>query len=138
MTASIIASSNTPIQAKPEVSQQTPAQSDKHVSELTLAQLQKLSLNAAILESTQVTISAQDKSLGLLLNTAIDKLNELLAPELGADAIQKTADSGLDMSPEATAERIVSLSTAFFSAFKDQHPGEEESVVLEVGIREYE
>ena len=35
---------------------------------------------------------------------------------------KNTYDPGIDMSPEATADRIVSLSTAFFSSYHEQHP----------------
>jgi len=130
MTTPNIDSQNTAIQAKQKTAQHAPAQSKQQVPEMTLAQKQKALLNASIIKSTQVSIGAKDQPLALLLNTALDKINEVLAPELGEDAIQKAADSGLDFSPEATAERIVSLSTAFFSAFKEQHQGEEESVLL--------
>ena len=135
MTASNINSPNTPVQAKPNTAQhspphQAPAHSKQQVPELTPAQKQKASLNASLVESAQVSIGAKDQPLALLLNTAIDRINEALAPELGEEAIQKAADEGLDVSPEATAERIVSLSTAFYSAFKEQNPGNEESVSL--------
>jgi hypothetical protein len=122
-------SSNIPVQARQQASQQPPAQSDK--PELSVAQQQKASLNVSILESAQVTIGAKDQAQSLLLNTAIDKINELLAPELGENSAQKALDSGLDITPEATAERIASLSTAFFSAFKEQNPEDDESAVLE-------
>lgn len=107
------------------------AHSQDEIQKLALAQSEKTAMNAAILESTNVVIGTKDDHLSLVLNTAIDKINDLLAPDLGEDAIQKAADSGLDVSPEATAGRIVSLSTAFFGAFKDQHPGEDESIVLD-------
>lgn len=128
MPAPNIGTQNTSIQAKQK---HQPAQSQQSISEPTLAEKQKAELNASIVKSTQVSLGTKDQSLALLLNTALDKINEVLAPELGEDAIQKAADSGLDVSPEATAERIVSLSTAFFSAFKEQHQGEEDSQVLQ-------
>ena len=118
-------------QTQQKSAEKTSEQHSKTVAELTQAQQQKASMNVAILESAQVTIGAVDEPLSLLLKTAIDSINEVLAPELGEDAIQKAADSGLDVSPEATAERIVSLSTNFYNAFKQQHPGEDESTVLQ-------
>ena len=93
-------------------------------------QKQKASQNAAILEATVATISSKDDPLALVLRTAIEKLNELLTPELGPGAIQSAVDSGLDVSPEATAERIVNLSTAFFSAFREQHANESDEEAL--------
>lgn len=92
---------------------------------------QKAALNTSLLKSTQVAIGAKDESLSLLLNTAIERINESLAPVLGENAIQKAADTGLDVSPEATAERIVSLSTSFYSAFKEQNAASSEAESLE-------
>ena len=100
------------------------------VSELSPVQQQKASLNVSILETAAVIIGVKDDPLALVLSSAVERINEFLAPTLGDNAIQKGADSELDVSPEATAERIASLSTSFFNAFKEQHPGESESVVL--------
>lgn len=77
--------------------------------------------NAQILEaSLQVSIQAGNDSLALLYRTAIDEINTVLAPELGPDAIQNAL--GQDNSPEGTAGRIVSMSTAFFDAFAARYP----------------
>ena len=100
------------------------------VAEMTPAQQQKASMNVSILESAAVIIGVKDEPLSLVLNSAIERINEYLAPELGENAIQKGVDSGLDVSPEATAERIASLSTSFYTAFKEQHAGEDEATVL--------
>lgn len=81
----------------------------------------KNKLNVQILQSTaEVSIKAGDNSQTLLFRAAIDHINELLAPELGTDAIQ--SKSSEDNSPEATAQRILSLSTAFYDAYAAQHP----------------
>lgn len=83
----------------------------------------KQQLNSAILQSSlEVSMSAGNESLALLYKAAIEGINEFLAPELGPNAIQNAYDSGLDVSPEATADRIVSMSTAFFSSYHEQHP----------------
>ncbi len=81
------------------------------------------SLDAAIV-NTNLSISSgdADKALTLVLKTAIEGINAELAPTLGANAIQTAVDNGIDVSPEATAERIVSLSTAFFPAYQDANP----------------
>jgi len=95
-------------------------------------QKQKHELNASIVTATaEVSISAGNKHLAMLLQSAIEHLNGVLEPELGPNAIQTAVDDGVDVSPEATAQRIVSLSTGFFEAFKAQHPNEDEAVVLE-------
>jgi len=69
--------------------------------------------------SSDVSLSAADRHMELLYKSAIEKLNTALEPEFGPDAIQNSA--GIDVSPEATAGRIVSLSTAFFEAFRQQN-----------------
>jgi hypothetical protein len=81
----------------------------------------KKQLNAAILQSA-VDVSAGSQYLSLTFKTAIEGINDALKETLGDNAIQNAYDSGLDVSPEATAERIVSLSTAFFGSYQKQHP----------------
>jgi len=76
-----------------------------------------------------VSIGFKERPLALLLSSILDKINEFIAADLDEETVQKAYDSGLDVSPEATAERIVSLSTGFFEAFKKQHAGEDESEV---------
>lgn len=75
--------------------------------------------NVQILQaSMDVSIQSSNSSLTLLYRTAIDRINELLAPELGPNAIG--AADAPDASPEATAGRILSLSTAFYGAYAAQ------------------
>lgn len=82
----------------------------------------KKALNASIVESTiNLSVASSDGSVALVLKTALENINEALKPTFGENAIQTAVDSGLDVSPEATAERIVSLSTNFFDAFQAQH-----------------
>jgi len=86
-------------------------------------------VNASIIQASyEVSLSSGNDSLAVLYRTAIDRLNEVLKPELGDNAIQNAA--GQDHSPEGTAGRIVSLSTGFFEAFKKIHPGEDEGALL--------
>ncbi len=92
----------------------------------TAAQAQ---LNVAILQaSVDVSINSGNESLALLLQTAIAGINDILEPTFGPNAIENTASQ--DNTPEGTAERIVSLSTGFYEAFKQQHPGAPEAEVL--------
>lgn len=88
------------------------------VSSVVMAKNQ---LNAAIVQST-VDVSASSKYLSLTFKTAIQGINDALKGTMGENAIQSAYDSGLDFSPEATADRIVSLSTAFFGSYQQQHP----------------
>ncbi len=83
-----------------------------------------------IAATDRTTLSVQERPLELVYRAAIDKLNEMLEPTLGPNAIETAAESQMEFTPEATAGRIVSLSTGFFEAFKSQHPGEEEDAVL--------
>ncbi|SFU69537.1 DUF5610 domain-containing protein [Pseudoduganella namucuonensis] len=86
-------------------------------------------LNASIIQSSiSVAIGAGDEPMALLYKSAMTSINEALAPEFGPDAIQNAA--GQDNSPEGTAGRIVSMSTAFYEAYKQQHAGEDEATVL--------
>ena len=83
----------------------------------------KNQLNAAILQANaDVSLSSGNESLSLLFKTALEGINDALKDTFGDNAIQEAYDSGLDVSPDATAERIVSLSTAFFGSFLEQHP----------------
>lgn len=123
-TPSIAASLNprsTAAPAPPPRSEQTAAVPGKPPVDRVAARQQ---LNVQILQSAaEVSLQAGDQSQNLLFRAAIDHINELLAPELGADALQgKMAD---DNSPEATAGRILSLSTAFYDAYAAQHADEE-------------
>ncbi len=91
-------------------------------------------LNQSILTaSLEVSVSAGDNSMTLLYQTAIDHINSLLSPELDANALQKAYQGGLDVSPQATADRIVSMSTTFFSQYKEAHPDKN----LETALKDF-
>lgn len=97
----------------------------------------KQQLNASIIESSlkfNSTIGSQP--LSLVLKTALQGINEALQ-EMGIDtSVEDAYESGIDFSPEATAERIVSFSTQFLSSYREQHPemNEEESLSSFVNI----
>lgn len=94
----------------------------------TSATGQQTTRNAQILEaSLQVSIQSGNKGMELLYRSAIDHINELLAPELGPNALQNAAKQ--DNSAEATAGRIVSQSTAFFHAYAAQHTNKDPEIV---------
>jgi len=91
----------------------------------------KQQLNASIIESTiKYSNSVEDKPLSLVLKTALQGINEALKEGGVETSVEDAFDSGLDVSPEATAERIVGFSTQFFAAYQEQHPemDEEESL----------
>lgn len=90
-------------------------------------------MNQQIIASTlDVSFATVDDSSKLLLKTAIEEINNVLKQELGI-SLEEAAESGIDVSPEATAERIVSLSTSFFSAYHEQHP----EMDLETAVAEF-
>ena len=83
----------------------------------------KQTADAAILQaSLETSINSGNQPLALLFKAAIEGINEALEGTLGPNSIQSAYESGLDVSPEATADRIVSMSAAFFSAYQEQHP----------------
>ena len=97
----------------------------------------KKQLNAAIIESSlkfNKTIGEQPQA--LILKTALQGINEALK-ELGIEtSVEDAYESGVDFTPEATAERIVAFSTQFLASYREQHPEmkEEESLNAFMGI----
>lgn len=97
----------------------------------TAAQQQKASLNVAIMESSAAALSVKSQPLALVLRSAIEGINERLAPTMGENAIQRAADEDLDITPEATAERIVVLATGMFDAFRAKYSDMDEAEMFE-------
>lgn len=109
------------------VSDQTQNNDEIEKTELS-ATLAKKQLNSAILKSNlDVSMSAGNEPMSLLFKAAIEEINIALEGELGENALQNAYDSSLDVSPEATADRIVSMSTAFFAQYRDQNSNITES-----------
>jgi len=89
----------------------------------------KAQLNASIVEaSLTVSLNSSNNPMSVVFKTALTGINEALKADFGEDAIQNAASQ--DNSPEATASRIVSLSTAFYDAYKQQHPGQDDETTL--------
>ncbi|EGW54173.1 DUF5610 domain-containing protein [Candidatus Endoriftia persephonae] len=78
--------------------------------------------------SEALNLQASQQPLELLYRSALAKLNEILAPELGPQAIEQAAKQ--DFTPEATAERIVGFATGFFGGFLENHPEMEQDSAL--------
>ena len=90
---------------------------------MTTQQQTKTEFNRSILQaSLDVNINAGNDSLALVFKAATEKINEILEPDLGPRALDNAVESGLDVSPEATADRIVSLTTGLFSRFQEANP----------------
>ncbi len=112
----------------------TPAQPQANANtaeqvKLSTYQQAKKMQNAAILDAA-ASNSAAGNPMQLLYKTAIEEINKQLAPVLGENAVQSAYESEVDVSPEATAKRIVQGATAFYQAFKSQNSqlSEEESL----------
>ncbi|MGH1460551.1 MAG: DUF5610 domain-containing protein [Neptuniibacter sp.] len=70
-----------------------------------------------------VSLNAGSEPMILTYKAAVEKINEILSPELGVDRPLETAlEQGVDVSPEATADRIVSLTTSLFINYQDANP----------------
>lgn len=98
---------------------------------------QKKQLNAAIIESSlKFSKSIGDQPLSLLLKTALQGINEALKAGGVETSVEGAYESGIDFSPEATAERIVAFSTQFLASYREQHPelNEEQSLTAFVEI----
>jgi hypothetical protein len=105
---------------------QVQSKDDKPVS---VAAKAKAELNASIVQaSLSVSISSANDPMSVVLKTALTGINEALKGDFGDNAIQNAMSQ--DNTPEGTAGRIVSLSTGFFEAYKQQHPGEDEGDLL--------
>ncbi|WP_229257529.1 DUF5610 domain-containing protein [Duganella callida] len=89
----------------------------------------KAEFNASVVQaSLSVSIKSSNEPMSMVLKTALTGINEALKGDFGDDAIQNATSQ--DNTPEGTAGRIVSLSTAFYEAYKQQHPGQDESQTL--------
>lgn len=83
-------------------------------------------MNTAILSAQHdAQLSAGDEPMRLLYKAAIEAINEELAPTMGERAIETAVEEGVDTSPQATADRIVSFATQFFSIYQQQNSGME-------------
>lgn len=92
-------------------------------SGIKLQRERTLAYRSSLLEAHQeVNLSIKNEPQALLYKSALEAINEELKSELGDNAIQKGYESGLDVSPEATADRIVKFSTALFPLYQEQHP----------------
>jgi hypothetical protein len=86
-------------------------------------------MNVQILQSSmEVSLRSGNDAQALLLRSAIEGINSALEPVMGPDAIQNAMNQ--DNSAEATAERIVSLSTAFFEAYAARRKNDDPETVV--------
>jgi hypothetical protein len=126
MRSNIMATPVSVTSSNTNAASQVQSRDDKALSPVAKA---KADLNASIVQaSLTVSINSSNEPLSVLLKTALTGINEALKDDFGENAIQNATSQ--DNTPEGTSGRIVSLSTAFFEAYKQQHPGEDEGELL--------
>jgi hypothetical protein len=118
------------VQKNTQTEEQDKTQESGKLSASALAQ-SKYQAGVAVLQASfKVPISAGDQPQALLYRSVVDRINERLEPELGANAVQNLAVSQ-DDSPEAKADRILSFSTGLYEMYAQQHPGEDPEKVAQ-------
>lgn len=107
-----------------------PSQSKKADAVYDHTQAKQEQNTAIVRAQMEVSLTMGNEPMALLYKTALDAINEALDPTQETKPIQTAYDNQVDVSPEGTASRIVSLATGFYQAFQQQNPelGEEESL----------
>jgi hypothetical protein len=77
---------------------------------------------ASLKTAGQADLGVTTNPLDLAYQAALDQINEAVAPYLGEGALQRGLNEGVDVSPDATANRIADLSTRLFPAYARQQP----------------
>jgi hypothetical protein len=96
---------------------------EKKLSGYDASRMNKQKLNATIMENQlKLSTGDDDNSMKLLYKTALEGINSELEAEFGPNAAEKIKNSGIDTSPQATADRIVGFATAFYQKFSEQNP----------------
>jgi len=86
-----------------------------------LTQSKKEQNSAIVRTQMEVSLNMGNEPMTLLFKTALDAINEVLDPTLATKPVQTAYDNQVDVSPEATAARIVSFSTGFYHSFLEQN-----------------
>ena len=118
-----VGASNASAQAQANKAESNEKTEEKKHSGYDASRMNKQKLNAAIMEN-QLKLSAgeDDNSMKLLYKTALEGINKELEAEFGPNAAEKIKNSGVDTSPQATADRIVGFATAFYQKYSEQNP----------------
>jgi hypothetical protein len=119
-----VGSSNAAAQAQTNKATETSETTEeKKLSGYESSQMNKQKLNATIMENQlKLSTGDDDNSMRLLYKTALEGINSELEAEFGPNAAEKIKNSGVDTSPQATADRIVGFATAFYQKFSEQNP----------------
>ncbi|NQY89309.1 MAG: DUF5610 domain-containing protein [Colwellia sp.] len=106
-----------------ESTQLTPSLQSKQTDVVYDQTKTKKEQNSAIVRSQmEVSLKMGNEPMALLYKTALSAINEALDPTRETKPIKTSYDNQIDVSPEATATRIVSLATGFYHAFQQQNP----------------
>lgn len=106
-----------------ETNEASETKEEKKLSGYESSQMNKQKLNATIMENQlKLSTGEDDNSMKLLYKTALEGINKELETEFGANAAEKIKNSGVDTSPDATADRIVGFATAFYQKYSEQNP----------------
>jgi len=118
-----VGASNASAQAQANKAESNEKAEEKKLSGYDASRMNKQKLNAAIMEN-QLKLSAgdDDNSMKLLYKTALEGINKELEGEFGPNAAEKIKNSGVDTSPQTTADRIVGFATAFYQKYSEQNP----------------
>ncbi len=118
-----VGASNASAQAQANKAESSEKAEEKKLSGYDASRMNKQKLNAAIMEN-QLKLSSgdDDNSMKLLYKTALEGINKELEGEFGPNAAEKIKNSGVDTTPQATADRIVGFATAFYQKYAEQNP----------------
>ncbi|GAB3247964.1 DUF5610 domain-containing protein [Chitinimonas naiadis] len=115
---------------------QTQAQTKTGATQNKLSDSQRLNLQMQQVKASysfSASITEGDNYYNLLFQATYESISSSLQLDTSTTAVQPPTtpdDSQIDVSPEATAKRILDMSTGFLELFKKQHPGEDEATVL--------
>lgn len=85
--------------------------------------------------SVDVSIDIGNRSMRLLLQAAVEHVNQAMSREFGRDVARHPGHPGPDFTPRAVADRIVSLSTSFFDEYRDLYPKKDMDAALQSFVR---
>lgn len=98
------------------------AQPKKTDASYDQAQMKKEQNSAIVRSQMDVSLKMGDEPMALLYKAALSAINEALDPTKESKPIQSAYEKQVDVSPEATATRIVNFATGFYQAFQQQNP----------------
>lgn len=79
------------------------------------------SQQAILRAQIEVNLQAANNSQSLVYRAAVTAINESLSSVLGPEALETAAEADVDVSPEATSDRIIRGATGFFGRYQAQN-----------------